>query len=199
MGIINSQNPNDKTYSRIGDKLDWGYYDTLVLAAAGTEFSMFQVGIGGLNAAGAVKVISDTNLPASGQIPNGQNFHVRAIRCEFISHAAKATADINTFYTWLSTATLRIFVPGKDAMFSTHITEILGIPLLLNVTPTAAGDNLLIMSQGRYTGVRPLNVPLVLEEQTSIEVRINTPAVAGAALVGDFLRVYLLGVLVRAS
>ena len=63
MGIINSQNPNDKTYSRIGDKLDWGYYDTLTLAAAGTEFSMFQVGIGGLNAAGVVKTNSDTNLP----------------------------------------------------------------------------------------------------------------------------------------
>ena len=53
------------TYAATGEKLDWTYYDTLTIQAAGTEFSMFQVPIGGTQFA-AVKTLAQTNMTNSG-------------------------------------------------------------------------------------------------------------------------------------
>jgi hypothetical protein len=190
------QNLQTGTYSALGEKLDWSYYDSLVLAAAGTEFSLFQSPIGGP----AGKTLADTNMTLGGQIPSAQNFTVRAIRAEYLSHAQKNTADINTFYQWLRTVTVRVFITGKDALFSKPLTEVMGISMLWSTTPTVAGDNILISAMGRFTGICPLNVPIVLAGNTNFEVRVNYPtALGGASIVADVLRISLAGILVRAS
>jgi hypothetical protein len=185
------------TYSALGEKLDWSYYDSLTLAAAGTEFSMFQVPIGG---GATAKTLADTNMTTGGTLPQGQKFRVRAIRAEYLSHNQKATASIDLLYQFLRAVTVRFFITGKDAIFSKPLTEVMGIPMLFSVTPTAAGDNLLISSMGRFVGVNVLNVPITLASLTNFEVRINYPTALGAtAIVGDILRISLAGILVRAS
>lgn len=185
------------SYSNLGEKLDYSYYDTLTIAAAGTEFSLFQNPIG----SGATpKTLSDTNMTMGGMIPQGQKLRIRAIRAEYLTHAVKATADIIILYNWLRAVTVRFFITGKDALYSKPLTELMGIPILFNVTPTAAGDNLLISSMGRFLGINVLNVPITLAAMTNFEVRINYPTALGAvSIVGDFLRISLGGILVRAS
>jgi len=186
-----------KTYSSAGEKLDWTYYDSLVLAAAGTEFSLFQIPIGG----GATpKTLADTNVNLGGMIPNGQNFTIRAIGAEYLSHNVKASADIDLLYNFLRVATVRFFITGKDALYSKPLTEIMGIPLLFHSVPAVAGNNENIFSMGRFVGINPLNVPLILDEQTSYEVRVNIPAALGAiSLVADIVRISLRGILIRRS
>jgi len=185
------------TAAPIGEVMDYTYYDSLLLAAAGTDFSLFQVPIGG----GAVpKTSAQTNMISSGVIPQNQHLVVRAIRAEYLSAGVKASADIDTLYTWLQSVVVRVFISGKDALFYKPLTEIFGIPMLLHVTPTVAGDTELIAAMGRFLGVNPLNIPITLAALTTFEVRISYPtALGGAAIVGDSLRIGLSGVLTRAS
>jgi hypothetical protein len=182
------------TYSAQGaEKLDYSYFDSHVLAATGTEVSMFQspIGAGG-------KTISDTNMSLGGTLPRGQNFKIRAIRAEILGHAAYATATIMLLYNWMRTVTVRLFITGKDALYSKPLTEVMGIPMLINVIPTAAGDNIGNLSLGRFLGINPLNVPITFAELTNFEVRLNWPTAIGAtAIVGDIIRISLNGILLR--
>jgi hypothetical protein len=185
------------TYASTGEKIDWSYYDSLVLTATGTEFSLFQVPIGG----GATpKTLADTNMTNGGVLPQGQKFVVRAIRAEYLSHNSKGSADIDILYNFLRAATVRFFITGKDALFSKPLTEVMGIPMLWHTLPTVAGNNESISSMGRFVGVNVLNVPITLAALTNFEVRINIPAALGAvSIVADVLRLSLAGILVRAS
>jgi hypothetical protein len=183
------------TYSNLGEKLDWSYYDKLVLAAAGTEFTMFQVPVGQ-----GGKTLADTNMKTAGQVPTNQGFIIRAVRAEFLSHAVKATADLELLYNWLRVVTVQLFIDGKDAIYQKPLTEIMGIPLLFHVTPTVAGNNELIGSMGRFLGINPLNIPIMLGRNTHFEVRITYPTALGAVnIVGDELRISLGGILERLS
>ena len=186
------------TYGASGEILEWSYYDRATLAAAGTDISLFQNPIGSTAAA---KTLADTNMTSPGSIPQGQNFKVRAIRAEYGSHASKASADIDTLYNWMLSANIRVFITGKDALFSKPLTEVMGIPLLWHTVPTVAGNNEIISSFGRFNGVSPLNIPIILAALTPFEVRLSFPTAlgGGSTLIGDFVKVSLLGILTRAS
>lgn len=199
MGVINTTDPKYQTYSSSqAQKLDWPYYDTIGLPAAGTEFNMFSIGLGGLTAAGLPKMITDTNLPANSATPNGQIFEIRAIRFEYTAIADRASADLVSLNKFLSGTAVRFSVVGMADLFSSMLPEIMGIPVLWH-NPTAATINETVLSKGRFSGIRPLNVPIMLNEQTSFNVRLNFAAAVPAALVGDLLRCYLEGFLIRAS
>jgi len=185
------------TYLPGGEKLHWTYYDTATLVATGVSYSLFQTQLG----AGATpKTYAQTNLTSAGQIPKGQKFTIHAISLEFLSHAQKVTADIQLLFTFLTTSWIRFIIPGKDSLYTKTISTILGTPVLWSTTPTVAGNNELIMSIGRFVGVDRLSIPIIMEEQTPFEVRLEYPTALGATnIVGDFVRVNLNGILDRKS
>jgi len=188
------QNMSQGNRTGAGEILDWSYYDTLTIAAAGVDFPLFQVPVGQ-----AGKTYALTNMPSVG-IPNGQNFVVTSVRVEYLSHATKGTADIDTLYTFLLSTWLRIAIPGKDALFLKPLTEIMGIPILWHTLPSVAGNNDLISAMGRYTGWNKLDVPLTFIQLDPLDIKISYPTALGAiSLVGDFVRVSLHGVLKRLS
>ena len=188
------------TYSKFGEALHWTMYDTATLAAAPVDYSMFQTPLGGAIGA-AIKTLDLTNMTLGGQIPSGQKMIVKAIKVFFCSQAVKNTANITTFYTWLSQATIRVFISGKDAIYSKPLVEVLGIPIVWATTPTAAGDNLFTMSYGKYVGIDVLSKKITLASNTNFEVRLSYPVALGGGniLIGDLVKVGLAGVLLRRS
>jgi hypothetical protein len=179
------------TYSKYGERLYFSYYDTVPLTAAGVDYSLFQTGIGG----GAVpKTIAQTNMTLGGQIPQGQRFVVQALKLFYISASAKVAVDEQTLNNLLAQGVIRIFITGKDAIYSKSIQEILGETFLWSdVSPAATVPYR--RSFGIYNGIDNLKKHITLAALTNFEVRLTTPTALGGGnvLVGDSIRVALAG------
>lgn len=182
------------TYSKYGEKLDYSYFDTIALTATGTDYAFFQspIGQGG-------KTLVDTNMTLGSQVPQGQKFKVRAIKVAYLSSAIKAAANEQTFYSFLRTSVIRIFITGKDAIYSKPLSEVVGIPIAWCQQDLAAAGAASHASFGRFVGIDVLNVPITLAALTNFEVRLTCTAVgAGSILIGDYVRISLAGILRRA-
>lgn len=187
------ENLQQGTYGSEGEKLDWTYYDSNPLAVATLVNRYFTnpLGSGG-------KTLAQTNLTQAGQIPQGQNFTVQAIKIFYRTAAAKATADVSSFYIMLEQTTLSIKLQNKETMGVWTLQELLGSATLFALTPTAAGDNIPLILP-KYHGIYPLNNPITLAALTPFEVTVQHHTAVAAALATDVLKIGLAGTLVRVS
>lgn len=178
------------TYKGSGDVIDFSLYDTAELAAATTEYRMFQVprGQGG-------KGLQDTNMQAGGQLPVGQKLYVKAIKVQYLADAALDAAHKLALNTFLFNASLNFFIEGKDTYGRWPLAEIFGVPMLADQT-TATVD---AISTGRFVGILPLNLPIILASQVSFSVNLEANGAGAAALDGDKIKVSLAGILKRLS
>lgn len=181
------------TYSAYGEKLDWCYYDQIVLAATTAPLSFFSVGLGG------AKTKDFTNFTGNGAFPQSQKMKVRALQFTFLGSAAKATADINTLYLALNQMYCEFRIGNKSPVWENNIGSAFGAPIYWTVTPTAAGDNINFQSQGRYTGIVVLNVPITLAALTPFKIDVTPATAPAAAVAGSWLRIGMLGILDRLS
>lgn len=181
------------TYGTEGDVLDWTYWDEEILAAATLTQRLFTVQLGG-----AGKTLAQTNLTTAGQIPQGQKFDVMALKLFYTTSGAKATADVQTWYSMLANTTMSIKLQNKETMGQWTLQEILGMPTQFALTPTVAGDNIPV-NLPKYPGIFPLNKKITLAALTPFEVTIVHHVAPGAALNGDSLKVGLSGILTRVS
>lgn len=179
------------TYGSQGEKLDWSYYDREVLSSTVLVTRLFtsQLGAGG-------KTLADTNLTQSGQIPQGQRFTIRAIKVGYVSNAVRATVNVQSIYDVFKNTSLQIIIPNKGPMGQWTLWELLGAATLIALTPTAAGDNIPLISP-RYHGVFPLNQPITLAALTPFYVELTHHVATAAALDSDKIFVSLAGTLVR--
>jgi hypothetical protein len=181
------------TYSAFGEAIDWTYYDTATLAATTTPLRMFQAGLT------SGKTLDATNFPQNGMIPAGQNFQVWAVKIAYIAQAVHATADLIALYKALNAMSLELVIGNKAPLYQKNVGDVFGAPMFFNITPTAAGDNLLVTSVGRFIGIEPLNKPIILAAMTPFAINVTPWTAPAAALAGDFVRVSLLGKLDRLS
>ena len=125
------------SYGVEGEKLDWTYYDTAILAAATQVHRLFTnpLGAGG-------KTLDQTNLTIAGQIPQGQQIITRAIKVMYRSVAVKATAALQSLYDLFATTTVQVKLQNKETMGIWTLQELLGSATLFALTPTVAGDNI---------------------------------------------------------
>lgn len=180
-------------YGNEGEVLEWSYWDTADIAAATLKHRLFTsgIGVGG-------KTMADTNMTTSGTMPQGQHLIVDAIKLMYVSNAAKATADVQSFYTMLSETTASVEIANKKSMGQWTLQEMLGASTLFALTPTAAGDNIPLLSP-RYTGVYLLNEPITLAALTTFEVTVEHHVAAAAGLADDRLKISLCGLMIRAT
>lgn len=181
------------TYGLEGERLDWTYYDTAVLAAATTTHRLFTnpLGSGG-------KTLDLTNLTIAGQIPQGQQLQVKAIKMMYRTSATKGTTAVQSFYDMLGQTTISVKLQNKETMGQWKLQEITGSATLFALTPTAAGDNIYYI-QPKYHGIFPLNTKIILAALTPFEVTVQHHTAVAAALAGDFLTIGLAGTLIRVS
>jgi hypothetical protein len=183
----------DSAYSKkSAEILDYSYYDTCVMSAVSIN-NLFKIpqGQGG-------KTKADTNFTLAGQLPQGQNFKVFALKFFYFAIAARVTADLLAIYKMLFETTVEIKIPGKDSLGTYKLAEAFGIPSLVNLVPTVAGDNIPMVLSG-IPGKIILNNPLKIGSNQSIEIIIEHHTPVTAALYGDKLTVSLNGRLVRLS
>jgi hypothetical protein len=179
------------TFGASGEKLDWSYYDRVVLVSTTTTTRLFTVQLG---ASG--KTLADTNLTQSGQIPQGQLFRIKSIKTFYVTNATRATANVQMIYDVLKNTSVQIIIPNKGPMGQWSLMELMGASTLIAVTPTAAGDNIPVI-QPRYHGIFPLNIPMTLAALTPFYVEVTHHTAPNAALNDDRIYVSLSGMLVR--
>jgi hypothetical protein len=183
------------TYSKFGEKLDYTYYDSALLAIATTQIRLFQQGLG---QGSTPKRQDQTNMSIGGQLPRGQRMTIKNIKIMLSSATALGTAAVQKLYDMLNQTTFEFIITGKDSLISLTLQELMGISTAIAMTPTAAGDNIPFILP-RYHGIFPLNIPIILAEQTNFEVKIIHQVAVDTLLAGMVLKVGLNGKLERKS
>lgn len=193
------QNLDRGTHSRSGEIMDWSYYDSFNVSAA-LSINMFQSAVGQSS-----KTLDKTNMTSNGQIPTGQRFTIHRIKMLYVSQAAAwasdGTAQVQKWYDLLTKTTFEFKIPGKDSLLTLTLQELLGPATLTAMIPTSSGDNIPII-QPRYSGIFPLNKPIILAEQTTFGCLITHQTAPSADLygtTGDLVKISLNGILERKS
>lgn len=178
------------TYKGSGDIIDWSYYDTLTLSNTVLNHRLFTVGLG------ATKTLADTNILGRG-MPQGQKMYVQAIKVMYFGDEARTPAERINQLDMMADTTLNFYIPGKDTYGQWTLAEIFGIADG-NVMSDAAGDSELA-SKGRFVGIYPLNLPIVLAQQVDFEIQIVHHVAPAADLNDDRIKISLNGILERLS
>lgn len=187
------------TYKGSGDVIDYSLYDRIDMLSTRLQHHMFQIGIGQNDPAGVVKTGADTNVQGAQGVPVGQKLYVNALKVMYTSTAATVTAAIlNAFQEMVEQTTLAFNITGKANYGIWKLNEIFGVPLQMALEPAALGS-LFPASNGRFLGIYPLNLPIVLAQQVQFEVFVEHHVAPAAALDGDFMSCSLCGILERLS
>ncbi len=115
--------------------------------------------------------------------------------------ASAGTEIIQKWYNLLAKSTLEFKIPGKDSLLTLTLQELLGPATLCADTPTVSGDTIRFI-QPRYSGIFPLNKPIILAEQTTFGVLITHQTAPDSTLygtTGDIIKISLNGILERRS
>jgi len=183
MGLIMAKDPmramQSGARSKIsGDKYDYTYYDTAVLAAATRSHRMFTQSLGG------TKTLADTNMKIGGQVANGKKLVVRCIKFTYVAKAQKATAFLQQYYDFLDQSTIQILLDGKEDQGTYRLTEMMGASEYISVVPTVPGDNL-HQNQSVVNGILKLNEKIVLPALQVFEILLVHHTATNAALDDD--------------
>ena len=185
------------THAKSGEVMDWSYYDSITLLSTTLSFNMFQSAVGQSS-----KRLDQTNMTANGLIPTGQRFTIHRVKILYTGQAgtwvSAGTAQLQYLFTALNKSTLEFKIPGKDSLLVLTLQELLGDALQIVVAPTTAGNSL-DAPKCRFSGIFPLNKPIILAEQTSFGVLVTHQVANNAALDTDILKISLNGILERRS
>lgn len=179
------------TYGREVDKVDWTYYDTLVLDPAVLEYTLFNSSQG--------KDLSQTNYFGNGIFPQAQEFRIKAIKLLYTGANVKDTAGVTGLYTMMEKSTLTFQIQNKAPSYQKTLQEIFGIAMGFHFVPTVAGNNEGIMAFNRFIGIDPINRAIGLAALTpfTVPVKFYGAGAIPAAFTGDKIKVCLTGILRR--
>jgi hypothetical protein len=184
------------TFGTGGEIFDKTYYDTIVLDHANTAgYSMFTIPKGQGTPA---KGYDLTNMISQSQIAQGHKMTVKALLIRYMSKATRQTANVQMIYDVLRNFYGKIVIPGKDNIGDWTFAELMGTASLIALTPTAAGDNIPLISP-QFCGVKHLKIPIVLSALTTFSFEVLPVNGSDVALDGDFIQIGLRGILRRSS
>jgi len=197
-GYINALNSlQTGTYKGSGDVIDYSLYDRIDMLSTTLQHHLFQIGVGQNDPAGVVKTLADTNVQGSQGIPVGQKLYVNAIKVMYSSTTDAVTAAIlNAFQEMVEQTTLTVRITGKDNYGQWKLGEMFGVPLQMALIDATTASP---ASLGRFLGIYPLNLPIVLAQQVQFEVFLEHHVAPSDVLDGDWLTVSLSGILERLS
>lgn len=168
------------TQMSMGEKIDWTYYDTIIVANAVRTHRMFTVALGG---GAPAKTLAETNMMVQGLLPQGHKLYTKALKVFYTAPVGMDSENIQMIYDWIEKTTIEIKPSGKDSLGTWKLIELFGSPLQLAIIPTVPGDNIPI-NNSRIVGILPLNKVLILAALASFEVRLETHFVQNAELDG---------------
>lgn len=182
------------TYSAVGEKLAYTYYDTIDLAIATTTHRMFQVPTSG------AKTLAETNMKAAGMMPQAHHHTVYNLKMMFTGNAVKDLAFIQSLYGTLEQTTVEFIIDGKANSGLWTLQELMGVAMgYVSTDLAAAAETSQNPSLARFHGIYPLDTEIPLAALASFEVVVTHHTAIAADLVDCKLKIGLNGELLRAS
>jgi len=184
---------DEGTYlSQGGSIRTWEYYSRYTVAADTTPTRIFTTQQGG---GSGFNRLDQTNMPATGRIPNSQRFDILAVAVAYKGGAAKSDANIIAICSWLYTTVLEFYITDKTVMFQKRLSSIMGSTLFLFNDPTAAAEPVNFTLRVDLSKTFNLKRKISLAANTDFWAQINPGVAAAAQQVtdGDFLDVGLHG------
>jgi len=188
------------TYKKDGDILDWTLWDRFEVDGT-TPTLIHRLFVNGLGSPGGVagnRNLADTNLVGNQGIPLGQKLYIRAIKLFYRADEVRTPTEHVSWHDMLANTTLNIQIPGKDSYGQWALDELMGISTSMMNVPAATNYNP-SNSVGRYVGIFPLNLPIVLSSQVAFTVTVEHHVAPAADLDDDLVKVGLNGILERLS
>ena len=93
----------------------------------------------------AARTLDLTNMTDSGKLPTGKSLMVHSINTYICFPTALNNANLLALYNFLDTTTVEFIKENRAPSFTKTIAMLMGLTSLLQLTPTAAGDNIPII------------------------------------------------------
>lgn len=186
------------TYMAVGERLDWSYWDTQILAVANLQHFYFTQGTGKPFTTGAIKTMADSNI-LSENLPEGLKFTIKALKLFYLSTTTKANAGVLDLYTMFSQAVLSLKIANKDTIWQTTLSDMFGVNLGITHTPTVPGDSVEDFAQVNIRASMPINVDIVIAARTNWKMILDHTVAPAASIATDRLRIVAQGILQRLS
>lgn len=188
------------TYSSEGEIFDNAYRDTEVIDSTILTYNFF---VNGPNrqfqlAAAGNKTRADTNY-VGGELPNNQNFEIKAIKGFYKPYAAKTEAQWENLVNFLENGELNFKIDGKDTLLNISLQELFAINLPQVITPAVAGDNSRTQATNIIKSAYPLNISIPIAAQTTWQIEVRSWITPSTDLDNDKLMLVCQGPLQRLS
>lgn len=180
---------DDGTYGPGLELLDWTTYFTFKMDSVEREHICFK-NIVGDTYQGRTLTEWDTNVIQK-NIPHGQKYVVWGIRIKYMATDIRNDEERQFINNFLRTTTAKFYIAGKDNVGYWTMSEWFG-PMQMVAVPTNAGDNVPFSSMGNYEGIKNLNIPIILEEDTTFDMTFTKIIPSDASLNEDYVKIELI-------
>lgn len=159
-------------------------YDRIKLLNTVTEHILFDKKIGE-ERAGVSLTRADTNMEKGGEVPNVMKWEIWEIWFQYQAIALRNDAAVQNALLAINNTVIDLDVVAKFHTFIANLSLFQGAMQLVHV-PTAAGDNVPPQSIPVFNGKLKLEIPIVLEAQTTFKLDLKQIVAPDAALNGDY-------------
>ena len=183
------------SYSKIAAEcLKWSYYDSFSMLSTTLTHTLFVTGTG------TGKNLSQTNMPTSGQLPQGQSFTIREIQLLYSSLSEiQSETSLLGLYEMFCNSTLEFKVTGKDSLLTVTLQELMGSVLQFIIVPSVPGDNISQIQPWFKSCYKLDKFPITIGATQSFSVEINHHGAPSSDLDNDKVKIVLRGDLERLS
>lgn len=185
---------DDGTYGPGAELLDWTEYFTVRMDDSVNRIIMFK-NIVGDTYQGQTLTEADTNVIQK-NIPNKHLLTIHAIKIKYLATTIRNDEERQFIFDYFRNTTVKFTIAGKDNLGVWTMSEWFGALQMVHV-PTTAGDNIQFSGVASYEGIKPLNIPIILQELTTYDVTLESVIPSDASLNGDRVKVELSGELDR--
>lgn len=187
------------TYSNVGQRLDFVYYDTQVIDNTITDHTFFTEGNGRTFTAGGAKTIADANFNQSG-IPQGTAFDVKYLAMAYIRKGGVIPiADVNAIQQMLAETVITFRIENIDRIFQTTLQDLAGLNFALAMQEAAATDFLDHTIGSVAWKWYKLDIPIPLAALVSYRIEMQHAVAPSANLNNDKIKLLMRGELKRLS
>lgn len=172
-------------YGEGKEVLTYPRYDRIILANGTLRHTLFDKKVGDVRGA-ATLTRADTNMEEGGQIPNVMKWEIHEIWLQYQAIALRNDAAMAGILLMLQQTVIDLDIIAKFKTLEVALTIFEGAKQIVHV-PTVAGNNIPAGSFATFTGKLSLDIPIVLESQTTFKLNLEHLTAPIAGLDGDFL------------
>ncbi len=134
---------------------------------------------------GVALTLADTNMEEGGQIPNVMKWEINEVWFQYQGIAERDDADVQNILLAINNSVIDLDVVAKFHTLIANLSLFNGAMQFVH-GPSIAGDNIFPQSVPIYSGKLIMDVPIVLESQTTFKLKLEHFVDPNIALDGDY-------------